>query len=50
MGVLGMGYKSNKLDIEKLKEKKDVKGLIKALKYEDKSYSNDCCNYFRGNR
>ena len=35
MGVLSMGSKFSKLDIEKLKEKKDVKGLIKALKYED---------------
>ena len=32
---MGMGSKFGKLDIEKLKEKKDVKGLIKALKYED---------------
>ena len=30
-----MGSKFSKLDIKKLKEKKDVKGLIKALKYED---------------
>ncbi len=30
-----MGSKSKKLDIEKLKEKKDVHGLIKALKYQD---------------
>ncbi len=30
-----MGSKFDKLDIEKLMEKKDVKGLIKALKYED---------------
>ena len=35
MGVLIIGYKFSKLDIKKLKEKKDVKGLIKALKYED---------------
>jgi HEAT repeat protein len=32
---MGMGYKSNKLDIETLKGKKDVKGLIKALKSDD---------------
>ena len=32
---MGMGSKFCKLDIEKLKEKKDVKELIKALKYED---------------
>jgi HEAT repeat protein len=30
-----MGSKSKKLDIEKLKEKKDIHGLIKALKYQD---------------
>ena len=30
-----MGSKSDKLDIKALKEKKDVKGLIKALKYGD---------------
>jgi HEAT repeat protein len=30
-----MSSKFKKLDIEKLKEKKDIKELIKALKYED---------------
>jgi HEAT repeat protein len=30
-----MGSQLGKSDIEKLKEKKDVKGLIKALKYDD---------------
>ncbi|MBZ2165943.1 HEAT repeat domain-containing protein [Methanobacterium spitsbergense] len=30
-----MGSKFNKLDIEKLRAKKDIKGLIKALKHED---------------
>jgi HEAT repeat protein len=30
-----MGSKSKRLDIEKLKEKKDIHGLIKALKYQD---------------
>jgi HEAT repeat protein len=30
-----MGSKSKKLDIEKLKEKKDIHGLIKVLKYQD---------------
>jgi HEAT repeat protein len=34
-GVTGMGSKSKKLDIAKLKEKKDIQGLIKALKYQD---------------
>ncbi len=33
---MGMGSKFSKSDVEKLKEKKDVKGLIKALKYEDR--------------
>jgi HEAT repeat protein len=32
-----MDSKYNKSDIRKLKEKKDVEGLIKALKYEDSS-------------
>ncbi|WP_048190472.1 HEAT repeat domain-containing protein [Methanobacterium sp. SMA-27] len=30
-----MGYKFNKLDIEKLRAKNDIKGLIKTLKHED---------------
>jgi HEAT repeat protein len=34
-GGHGMGCKSDKLDIDTLKEKNDVKGLIKALKYDD---------------
>ncbi len=30
-----MGSKFNKLDIEKLRAKKDIKGLVKTLKHED---------------
>ena len=30
-----MGYKFNKSDIEKLRAKNDIKGLIKTLKNED---------------
>ena len=33
---MGMSSKFGKLDIEKLKEKKDVKELINALKYGDR--------------